>query len=58
MTVNHGVPGSSPGEGAKATNVGWLFCYIKIIKKIESICHLDLIGIIAFAQFVDIQYIF
>ena len=26
MTVNHGVPGSSPGEGAKATNVGWLFC--------------------------------
>ena len=25
MTVNHGVPGSSPGEGAKATDVGWLF---------------------------------
>jgi hypothetical protein len=30
MTVNHGVPGSSPGEGAKATNVGWLFCFRKL----------------------------
>jgi hypothetical protein len=25
MTVNHGVPGSSPGEGAKAICIRWLF---------------------------------
>ena len=28
MTVNHGVPGSSPGEGAKATVIGWLFYFM------------------------------
>jgi hypothetical protein len=27
MTVNHGVPGSSPGEGAKAICIRWLFSF-------------------------------
>ena len=31
MTVNHGVPGSSPGEGAKATRHWWLFCFDDIV---------------------------
>ena len=26
MTVNHGVPGSSPGEGAKPPQSGGFFC--------------------------------
>ena len=29
MTVNHGVPGSSPGEGAKGKQKFSLFCFMK-----------------------------